>query len=157
MTISRMLRLVAVFAGAAGCGGGGYGDREAAAPPSRATVTFAYEAPTAIDPGVAARFPACVQGVAHTHMHPGWRGFEHVALSADGAGRWTTTFTDVPVGSRERFRVNDPNVCGENPTGAVTRNVLANGVRLTNVVDTPGSGVEPGLAFTVAADGTVTP
>jgi hypothetical protein len=77
---------------------------------------------------------------------------------SEGTGGWTITFDDVPVGSRERIRVSDANVCSaENATGAATANVRANGVLLTDVVDTPGSGVEPGLAFSVAGDGTVTP
>ncbi len=60
------------------------------------------------------------------------------------------------VGIREVVRVNDPNLCSaENPTGAATLNVFANGVRLTQVVD--GTSTEPGLAVTVAADGTATP
>ena len=37
------------------------------------------------------------------------------------------------------------------------RNVLGNDVLLVDTVPTPGSGTEPGLAFTVDADGTVTP
>jgi len=44
-----------------------------------------------------------------------------------------------------------------NATGASTVNVSANGVLLLRVVDTPGSGVEPGLAFAVAADGSIDP
>jgi hypothetical protein len=35
--------------------------------------------------------------------------------------------------------------------------VSANGTLLTRVVDTPGNGIEPGLAFEVAANGSVTP
>lgn len=48
-------------------------------------------------------------------------------------------------------------ICADNPTGAATQNVSANAVLLTNVVDTPGSGVEPGLSFTVDADRQITP
>lgn len=62
----------------------------------------------------------------------------------------------MPVGSEQRIRVGDPNTCAENPTGASTEDVTANGVLLTRIVDTPGSGIEPGLAFSAAADGTVT-
>jgi hypothetical protein len=135
----------------AGCGD--EGSRPAAA---RATVTVVYLAATTTDPAVAASFASCVAGIDRTHMHPSWRGFERVDLIPAG-DRWTATFADVPVGSRERFRVNDPNVCPENATGAVTRNLLANGVLLTEVVGTPGTGTEPGVAFSVAADGIVTP
>ena len=51
-----------------------------------------------------------------------------------------------------RFRVNDQNACDENPTGAVTRNVFANDVRLIQNTTTPGNGDEPGFAFTVASE-----
>lgn len=139
-------------AGAAGCGD----DAADSAASLRASVVIAYEASTVIDPQVAAGFPACVEGVRRTHLHPGWRGFAGVDMSDEG-GRWTATFADVPVGSRQRFRINDPNVCDEHPTGAVTRDVFANGVLLTEIVDTPGSGVEPGFSFAVAEDGAVTP
>jgi len=127
-------------------------------PPSRASVTFVYEAATAIDSRVAEQFSGCVAGVGQTHIHPSWRSFDRVNMSMSAASdRWTITFDDVPVDSRERIRVSDPNVCDENPTGAATRNVFANDVRLTEIVDTPGAGTEPGLALTVAADGSVTP
>ena len=63
----------------------------------------------------------------------------------------------VQVGSEQRIRISDPNACALNATGASTDGVSANGTLLTRVVDTPGSGVEPGLAFEVAADGSVTP
>jgi len=149
--VSSKLHLVVLFA-LAGCGDGNESPRTS----SQATVSFVYVAPTTTDPQVAAQFPSCVTGIERTHLHPSWRGFARTDLIAAG-DRWTATFSDVPVGSRERFRINDPNVCPENPTGAVTRNIFANGVPLTEVVDTPGSGIEPGLAFTVAADGTVTP
>jgi hypothetical protein len=65
------------------------------------------------------------------------------------------TFDDVPVGTRVTFRVNDQNSCDENPTGAVTRNVFANNVRLVQNTTTPGNGDEPGYAMTVAVNGSV--
>jgi hypothetical protein len=43
------------------------------------------------------------------------------------------------------------------PAGAATRNVFANDVLLVEIVPTPGSGTEPGLALAVAANGRVTP
>lgn len=144
-----LVALVALIA-VTGCGD----DEEAPATPPHATVSFEYVAPTATDPRVAAQFASCVTGIERTHLHPSWRGFARIDLIAAG-DRWTVTVSDVPVGVRHRFRINDPNVCPENPTGAVTRGILANGVPLTGVVETPGP--EPGLAFTVAADGTVTP
>jgi hypothetical protein len=69
--------------------------------------------------------------------------------------RYEITFNDVPVGMRVSFRVNDQNACDENPTGAVTRNVFANDVRLTQNTTTPGNGDEPGYALSVAANGTI--
>ena len=124
-------------------------------PPSVATVVFEYLAPTATDPTVAAMFPQCVQGVNVTHLHAGWRSFQAFPLTAMGPDRWEITFTDVPAGSEQRIRVSDPNTCALNATGASTEGVSANGTLLTRVVDTPGTGIEPGLAFEVAADGTV--
>ncbi len=122
-----------------------------------ATVVFSYMAPTTTDPAVAAMFPQCVQGVNVTHLHAGWRGFQAFALTAMGPDRWELTFADVPVGPEQRIRISDPNACALNATGASTEGVSANGTVLTRVVDTPGSGIEPGLAFEVAADGSVTP
>ena len=122
-----------------------------------ATVVFSYAAPTATDPDIAAMFPQCVQGVSVTHLHAGWDGFQAFAFSAMGSDRWQITFTDVPVGSEQRIRVSDPNTCALNATGASTVGVSANGTLLTRVVDTPGNGIEPGLAFAVTADGSVTP
>ena len=78
-------------------------------------------------------------------------------MRASGSDLWQITFTDVPIDERLSIRVSDPNVCAENATGAATRNVSANDVRLVEVVPTPGTGTEPGLAFTVNAGGAVTP
>ena len=122
-----------------------------------ATVRFVYRASTALDPVVAEGFPGCVQGVGQTHIHASWRNFARVGMQAAGADSWEITFQDVPVGGEQRIRVSDPNVCAQNPTGAATEGVSANGVTLTRIVDTPGSGIEPGLAFSVSADGSVTP
>lgn len=146
---SRLLALPLAATIAAGCGDG--------APSGTATVAFVYAAPTTTDPAVAAQFPACVQGVGQTHIHPSWRGFVRVELTAEGSDRWTVTFDDVPVAIENRIRVSDPNTCAQNATGASTTGVSANGVTLTRVVDTPGSGTEPGLAFTVDGDGIVVP
>ena len=78
-------------------------------------------------------------------------------MQAVGANLWQLTFTDVPIAVRLSLRVSDPNVCTENATGAATRNVSASDVPLVDIVPTPGTGTEPGLAFTVTADGIVTP
>lgn len=125
--------------------------------PRVATVEFVYRAAVATDPAVREAFPACVGGVGETHIHPGWHGFARTDMSPSGADAWRIMFTDVPVGQELAIRVSDPNVCADNPTGAATESVFANGVLLTRVVPTPGSGTEPGLALSVAADGTVSP
>ncbi len=135
----------------------GEGDPTGSAGPGTVTVRFVYEASTIVDPAVAQAFPACVQGAGQTHIHPGWRNFVRVNMQAVAPDRWEIELTDVPVVTEQRIRVSDPNVCAENPTGAATEGVRANGVLLTRIVDTPGSGIEPGLAFSVAANGTVTP
>ncbi len=137
----------------AACGGGD----PPTAPIRPATVTITYRAATAIDPAVQAQFPNCVNGVRPTHVHPGWRGFAREVLPAFPPDRFEITFTDVPVGSRQSLRISDPNACAIDPNGASTQNVFANGILLTDVVGTPGNGTEPGLAFAVTADGTVTP
>ena len=125
------------------------------APTTFATVVFSYSASTSTDPSVAAMHSQCVQGVNVTHLHAGWHNFQVFALAAVAPDRWEITFTDVPVGSEQRIRISDPNACALNATGASTDGVSANGTLLTRVVDTPGSGIEPGLAFDVAADGSV--
>ena len=98
---------------------------------------------------------ACAAGVGATHTHPSWRSFAGIPLQAVPPDRYEITFDDVPVGTRVSFRVNDQNSCDENPTGAVTRNVFANNVRLDQNTTTPGNGDEPGYALTVAANGSV--
>jgi hypothetical protein len=142
--------LTALAASALGCGTGD------APPRATAAVAFVYLASTTTDPAIASAHPDCVAAVGGTHLHPGWQGFDIVFMTNAG-DRWTVAFSDVPVGTRQRIRVSDPNACSESPTGAATREVFANGVLLTTVVGTPGNGVEPGLAFTVGGDGGVTP
>ncbi len=154
----RATRFAAIFAllAASGCGDDSSGP-EPSGGPVNATVQFVYAAPTTTDPEVAANFPQCVQGVSVTHIHPSWRGYPAIPLTAVEAERWEISFTDVPVGAEQRIRISDPNTCALNPTGASTEGVSANGTLLTRIVDTPGSGTEPGLGFRVAADGTVAP
>ncbi len=154
MRATRFVKILASLA-VLGCG-----DDPSGPEPSGAvtvTVQFVYAASTATDPEVAANFPQCVQGVSVTHIHPSWRGYPAIPLTAVGAERWEISFSDVPVGGEQRIRISDPNTCALNPTGASTEGVSANGTLLTRIVDTPGSGIEPGLAFRAAADGTVTP
>jgi hypothetical protein len=98
---------------------------------------------------------ACVSGVGATHIHPSWRSFAGIPLQPVPPDRYEITFNDVPVGTRVSFRINDQNSCDENPTGAVTRNVFANDVRLVQNATTPGNGDEPGYALTVAASGAI--
>lgn len=144
--------LAATLALAAGCGSDTSGPDGGVA-----RVEFSYLAPTTVDPSVSARFPECVAGVGRTHIHPSWRGFARFDLTARGASRWEISFSDAPVGAELSIRISDPNACALHPTGASTTNVFANGVLLTRVVPTPGAGTEPGLAFRIGADGTVTP
>lgn len=98
---------------------------------------------------------ACVNGVGATHIHPSWRNFEAIPLQPVPPDRYEISFTDVPLGARVAFRVNDQNACDQNPTGAVTRNVFVNDVRLIQNTTTPGNGDEPGFAFMMAPNGTV--
>ncbi|MBI1875192.1 MAG: hypothetical protein HYZ58_18215 [Acidobacteria bacterium] len=118
---------------------------------------FVYRASTAPRSDLPATAQACVQGVGRTHIHPSWRGFNRIDMTPVGGDRWEMAFSDVPTTARQSIRVSDGNVCDENPTGAATRNVFANDVLLVDVVPTPGSGTEPGLAFTVSPGGRVTP
>ena len=97
-----------------------------------------------------------MSGVGPTHIHPSWRNFATIPLQPVPPDRYEIAFDDVPVGPRVSFRVNDQNHCDENPTGAVTRNILANGIRLVQNTTTPGNGDEPGYAFTVTPNGTIT-
>jgi hypothetical protein len=98
----------------------------------------------------------CVSGVGATHIHPSWRSFAGIPLQPVPPDRYEMTFGDVLVGTRVSFRINDQNSCDENPTGAVTRNVFANDVRLVQNTTTPGNGDEPGYSFSVAPNGTIT-
>lgn len=97
-----------------------------------------------------------MNGVGATHIHPSWRNFAASPLQAFPPDRYEITLTDAPLNMRLTFRVNDQNFCDENPTGAVTRNITVNGVRLNQNAITPGNGDEPGYAIVVAADGSIT-
>ena len=120
-----------------------------------ASVRFVYAGPTARRSDLPPSALDCVNGVGQTHIHPSWRDFAAMPLQPVPPDRYEITFSDVPVDMRVTFRINDQNSCDENPTGAVTRNVLANDVRLMQNATTPGNGDEPGYAFTVARNGTV--
>ena len=123
--------------------------------PTLATVRIVFLGATARRADLPASAQACVGGVGATHVHPSWRGFAGIPLQAVPPDRYEISFTDVPIGTRVSFRVNDQNACDENPTGAVTRNVLVNDTRLVQNTTTPGNGDEPGFAFTIAPNGTV--
>jgi hypothetical protein len=120
-----------------------------------ATVRIVFLGSTTRRPDLPASAQACVAGVGATHIHPSWRNFAGITLQPVPPDRYEITFTDVPVGTRVSFRVNDQNSCDENATGAVTRNVFANDVRLAQNTTTPGNGDEPGYALMVSANGTV--
>lgn len=120
-----------------------------------ATVRLVFLGPTARRTDLPASAQACVSGVGATHTHPSWRSFASIPLQPVPPDRYEISFTDVPVNTRVSFRVNDQNACDENPTGAVTRNVLVNDIRLAQNTTTPGNGDEPGFAFTIAPNGTI--
>jgi hypothetical protein len=122
---------------------------------SAAIVRIVFMGATARRSDLPASAQACVNGVGATHLHPSWRNFEAIPLRPAPPDRYEISFTDMPLGTRVSFRVNDQNACDENPTGAVTRNVFVNDVRLIQNTTTPGNGDEPGFAFTIAPNGTV--
>ena len=121
---------------------------------SRTTVQFVYRASTAPDPSLPPSTDNCQRFVGSTHVHPSWRNFQVTALTAVGTDRWEVTLDDVPVGPRNSIQVADANACLTDPDGWVTQNVFANGVAIVQVVQV-GSG--KALAFTVTADGRVSP
>jgi hypothetical protein len=124
---------------------------------NKATVRFEYAAPTVLRTDLTATQLACAQAVEHTHIHPSWRNFDRIDMEIGGANLWRMSFADAPVNVRLSIRISDGNACVENATGAATHGISANGVMLTEIVPTPGSGTEPGLAFTVDSSGRVTP
>ena len=121
-----------------------------------ASVRVIFEGSTLRDPTMPPAAQACVDGVGATHIHPSWRNFAGIPMVPVPTTRYEIVFTDAPVNTRLTFRVNDQNFCDENPTGAVTRNIIVNDVRLNQNATTPGTGDEPGFAFMIASDGTVT-
>ena len=120
------------------------------------TVRIVFAGSTTRRSNVPASAQGCVSGVGVTHIHPSWRDFASIPLQPVPPDRYEISFTDVPVATRVSFRINDQNSCDENPTGAVTRNVFANDVRLVQNTTTPGNGDEPGYALTFAANGSIT-
>jgi hypothetical protein len=123
--------------------------------PTTATVQIVFLGSTTRRADLPLSAQPCVSGVGATHTHPSWRNFAGIPLQPVPPDRYEISFTDVPVNTRVSFRVNDQNACDENPTGAVTRNVLVNDIRLIQNATTPGNGDEPGFAFTIAPNGTI--
>jgi hypothetical protein len=140
---------------ATACGGSDSGSSPTSSS-STTTVRIVYRAQVTPRTDLPQSTATCVSAVGQTHIHPSWRQFTAIPFQA-ASNQWEITFTDVPTTARQSIRVSDGNVCDENPTGASTRNVFANDVLLTQIVTTPGSGPEPGLAFGVDASGRVTP
>ena len=126
-----------------------------ASPAQPLSVRVAFAGSTTRRADLPASAQGCVDGVGPTHIHPSWRSFAVIPLTPVPPARYEIAFSDVPVGTRVTFRINDQNFCDENPTGAVTREVFVNDVRLVQNATTPGNGDEPGYAITVSADGTV--
>lgn len=57
-------------------------------------------------------------------------------------------FDGVGTTHKASFQVNDQNFCDENPTGAVTRNIFVNGIRLVqNLPATAMSQVRTPMTF----------
>jgi hypothetical protein len=133
-------------------------DERPAGPTSQsgtATVRIVFLGSTTLRNDLPPSAQACVSGVGATHTHPSWRNFAGIPLQPVPPDRYEITFTDVPINTRVSFRINDQNACDENATGAVTRNVFVNDVRLIQNTTTPGNGDEPGYALTVTANGTI--
>lgn len=120
-----------------------------------ATVRIVFLGSTTRRSDLPASALACANGVGLTHIHPSWRSFAGLPLQPVPPDRYQIVFDDVPVSTRVSFRINDQNSCDENSTGAVTRNIVVNDIRLIQNATTPGNGDEPGYAFTVARNGTV--
>jgi len=124
-------------------------------PSTTARVRIVFLGSTTRRTDLPASADACLAGVGLTHIHPSWRGFAGIPLLSVPPDRYELSFDDVPVGTSVSFRINDQNACDENPTGAVTRNVFANDVRLVQNATTPGNGDEPGYALSVRSTGAV--
>jgi hypothetical protein len=120
-----------------------------------ATVRIVFFGQTTRRADLPASAEACANGVGMTHIHPSWRNFEAIPLTAVPPDRYEITMSGVPIDRQVTFRINDQNYCDVNPTGAVRSNVTANDVALINNTTTPGNGLEPGFAMTVSRDGSI--
>ena len=149
---ARVIALLGLAAATLGC------DNSSPNGPSgstTATIRIVFIGPTARRSDLPSSAQACANAVGATHTHPSWRDFATIPLQPVPPDRYEITLTDVPVNTRVSFRVNDQNACDENPTGAVTRNVFVNELRLIQNATTPGNGDEPGYAFTISSNGTI--
>jgi len=149
MRTRTQLLVAALIAAGPACG-------SSTAPSSQATLRVVFMGATTRRIDLPPSFQACMDGVGTTHIHPSWRNFAASPLRAVPPDRYEITLDDAPVNTRLSFRVNDQNFCDQNPTGAVTRNILVNDVRLAQNATTPGNGDEPGYAIVVAPNGSVT-
>ena len=139
---------MALVAATAGC-------NESSPSDSSPTLQVVFRGSTTRRPDLPASAQACLSGVGATHIHPSWHNYASTVLRALPPDRYEITLSDVPLDTRVSFRINDQNFCDLNPTGAVTRNVFANGVELTQNTLTPGVGEEPGFALVVSSGGRV--
>ncbi len=121
----------------------------------RTQVTFAYLASTTPRTDFTPAQQDCVDLLIATHVHPSWRAFFLVRMTAVDANRWQLTLNDVPVGVRVSVRVTDPNFCVEDPLGRVDRDVFADEVRLGPPKEEFPD--QPDFFFTVGPDGTIMP
>ena len=130
-----------------GCGQQ-YGSSSPTTPSSATTanVRIVFMGATARRTDLPASAEACVNGVGATHTHPSWRNFASIPMQPVPPDRYEISFTDVPVNTRVSFRVNDQNACDQNPTGAVTQDVLANDVRLIRTPPHPATVTSRGSA-----------
>ena len=152
MTVRALVAALAIGIAIVGCDD--WSGPSGPAPPG--SVRIVFEGSTTRRSDLPSSAQACVNGVGPTHIHPNWRGFAGIPLQPVPPNRYEIVFTDVPFDTRVTFRINDQNSCDQNPTGAVTTNVLVNDVRLVQNATTPGNGDEPGFAFSVTAAGVVT-
>jgi hypothetical protein len=152
MRLRSLVALAAVSLAAPGCD-------EASGPsaptPPAGSIRIVFLGSTTRRSDLPASAQSCAGAVGATHIHPSWRSFAAIPLQPVPPDRYEIAFTDVPVNMRQSFRINDQNACDENATGAVTRNVVLNDVRLIQNATTPGNGDEPGFAFTIAPNGTI--
>ena len=69
------------------------------------TVRFVYRASTSPRTDLPPSARDCVQLVGHTHIHPSWRDFARMEMTAIDSNRWEIAFNDVPTNVRQSIRV----------------------------------------------------